>query len=123
MQTPRLFLAPDVEPPAALADLRNLLVSQVGAAVEAAVRRDLSPEEAWPEVRCLADVLGFMANQGWRPDPRHGWHLCQLWEHLAAQAPDGLSRRRLLIAALGAAEAFADVQRIHKQLEELDHKE
>ncbi len=123
MQTPRLFLAPDVEPPAGLADLRNLLVSQVGAAVEAAVRRDLSPEEALPEVRCLADVLAFMANQGWRPDSRHGWHLCQLWEHLAAQAPDRLGRRRLLIAALGSAEAFADVQRIHKQLEDLDHKE
>jgi O-acetyl-ADP-ribose deacetylase (regulator of RNase III) len=123
LQSPRLFLAPDVEPPPALAELRNLLVDHVGAAMETAARRDLHVEAEWPQVRYLADVLGFMANQGWRPNPRHGGNLCQLWEHLAAHAPDHLERRRLLIAALAAAEAFDDVQRIHRQLEEAEKKE
>jgi hypothetical protein len=87
------------------------------------VERDRAAGGAGPELRYLAEVLGFMANQGWRPNPRHGWQLCQLWEHLAAHAPDRPERRRLLIAALGAAEAFADVQRIRRQLAEVEKKD
>jgi hypothetical protein len=34
-----------------------------------------------------------------------------------------LERCRLLIAALAAAEAFDDVQRVHRQLEEVEKKE
>jgi hypothetical protein len=123
LETPRLFLAPDVEPPPALANLRNLLLDRVGMELEATARRDLSAEAAWPEVRYLADMLGFMTNQGWRPSPRHGLQLCQLWEHLAAHAPDKSERRRLLIAALATTEDFADVQRIRRQLEEKEKKD
>jgi hypothetical protein len=71
-------------------------------------------------VRYLADVLGFMTNQGWRPNAQEGWQLCQLWEHLAAHAPDASERRRLLIAALASTEDFADVQRIRHKLAETE---
>jgi hypothetical protein len=123
MQTPRLFLAPDVEPPPALMHLRNLLMDRVGSEVEEAAHRDLSAAHALAEVRYLADVLEFMTNQGWRPNTQTGWQLCQLWEHLAAHTPDPLERRRLLVAALAATEDFADVQRIRGALAELDKKE
>jgi hypothetical protein len=99
------------------------LLDRIGPELEATARRDLSADGAWPEVRYLADMLGFMTNQGWRPSPRHGLQLCQLWEHLAAHAPDKLERRRLLIAALATTEDFADVQRIRRQLEDLEKKE
>jgi hypothetical protein len=120
LESPRLFLAPDVEPPSALASLRDLLVQRVGSELESAARRDLSPADAWPQVRYLADVLGFMTNQGWRPNAQEGWQLCQLWEHLAAHAPDVSERQRLLIAALASTEDFADVQRIRHKLAETE---
>jgi hypothetical protein len=71
-------------------------------------------------VRYLAEVLEFLANQGWNPGPRQGRDLCRLWERLAAHTGDALERRRLLILALECTEDFADVQRVRQQLADVE---
>lgn len=118
LQMPQLFLAPEVEVAPALAPLRRRLSEEVGAEMEAFAGRDLSGPTAAQDVRYLAEVLEFLAAHGWRP--HKGVDLCRLWEHLAAHAPAPGEQRRLLIAALGAAEAFIDVERIRGKLGELE---
>ena len=118
LQMPQLFLASEVEVTPALASLRRRLSQEVGAEIEAIVGRDLSGPGAGQDVRYLAEVLEFLAAHGWRP--HRGVDLCRLWEHLAAHAPGTAEQRRLLIAALGAAEAFIDVERIRGKLGELE---
>jgi hypothetical protein len=115
------FLAPEVQVSRALAPLRKLLTEDVGAEMEALADRDLSGPGAARDVRDLAAVLQFLTAHGWRPGPRQA-DLCHLWEHLALHAPDEGERRRLLIAALGTAEAFADVERIRAAIAELDRR-
>jgi hypothetical protein len=70
-------------------------------------------------VRHLAEVLEFLTHHGWRPEPGHGWDLCRLWEHLAAQAADPAEQRRMLIQALDHAEALAHVRSIRGKLEKV----
>jgi hypothetical protein len=69
-------------------------------------------------VRYLAEVLAFLTAHGWRPS--RGLDLCRLWEHLAEQATERSEQRHLLVAALGAAEAFVDVERIRGKLVETE---
>jgi hypothetical protein len=116
MQTPRLFLAPDVDVSPGLSPLRALLVEGVGRETGLLGRRDLSGPEAATDVQYLAGVLEFLTNHGWRPAANSGWPLCRLWEHLAAHAPDPRERRRLLTLALATAETFGDAERIRGQL-------
>jgi hypothetical protein len=110
---PQLLLAPDVAVAPALAGLRRALIDAVGGAVEALARQAPGPAE----VRTLAEVLGFLAEHGWRPG---AGDLCRLWEALAGRAGDAPERRRLLIAALESAAAFADARRVRAQLAELE---
>jgi hypothetical protein len=97
--------------------LRDLLVDRVGAEMAALGPRDLAAAGG-AEVRYLAEVLAFLTDHGWRPAGAGGWDLCRLWEYLAGHTADAGERRRLLVAALGAAEAFADVRRIRARLAE-----
>jgi hypothetical protein len=120
MQTPRLFLAPDVAAPPRLARLRKEFVEGVGPELEAACLGDLSGPDAGPQVRYLAEVLEFLTKQGWNPGPRQGRDLCRLWERLAEHTADPLERRRLLILALECTEDFADVQRVRQQLADVE---
>ncbi|HEY7424647.1 MAG TPA: SIR2 family protein [Gemmataceae bacterium] len=115
---PQLFLASEVQVSPELTRLRKLLIEDVGAEMEAFAQRGLSGPAVWQSVRYLGEVLEFLAAHGWRP--RKGLDLCRLWEHLAAHAPERGEQRRLLIAALGAAEAFVDVERIRGKLAELE---
>jgi hypothetical protein len=108
-----LALAPDLPAPAPLGRLCGLL-RQAGDELEAFLA---SPPPA-EQVRYLAEVLRFLTDHGWRPAGR-ALPLCALWETLAEQAPDAAQRRRLLVAALGYAEAFADARRIRARLEAL----
>jgi O-acetyl-ADP-ribose deacetylase (regulator of RNase III) len=118
----RLFLAPEVEVPAGLAPLRELLVERVGGEVAALGQRDLAGPGGPAAVRYLAEVLGFLTAQGWRPAANNGWDLCRLWEYLADHAADAGERRRFLVNALETAEAFADVRRVRQRLAELEGK-
>jgi O-acetyl-ADP-ribose deacetylase (regulator of RNase III) len=118
MSRPQLLLAPDVQVSPALAPLRGLLVDRVGAEMAALGPRDLAAAATGAEVRYLAEVLAFLTDHGWRPAGAGGWDLCRLWEYLAGHTADAGERRRLLVAALGAAEAFADVRRIRERLAE-----
>jgi O-acetyl-ADP-ribose deacetylase (regulator of RNase III) len=120
LQKPQLFLAPEVQVSHGLMRMRKLLIEEVGAEMEAFAQRDLSGPTAWQDVRYLAEVLEFLTAHGWRPGK--GLDLCRLWEHLAAQAPGASEQRRLLIAALGTAEAFVDVERIQHKLAERERQ-
>jgi len=117
LRTPGLFLAPDVAASPPLARMRKLLVEDVGRELEQVCQRRLAGPGVGADVRHLAEVLSFLTDRGWKPEPRQGWDLCRLWEHLAVQAPDPAEQRRLLIQALGHTEALADVQRIRAKLE------
>jgi hypothetical protein len=116
MQTPRLFLAPDVDAPPGLSRLRALLVEGVGRELEGLGGRELGGPEAATDVHYLAEVLEFLTNHGWRPGPNNGWPLCRLWEHLAAHAADARERRRMLTLALSTAETHGDAERLRRQL-------
>jgi len=118
VQAPRLVLAPDVDVAPPLAWLRRLLVDQVGKEVEAVAEGLARTAESAGVVRFLAQVLEFLTSQGWRPRHWEGGNLCRLWEHLADRAATLTERRRLLIAALGSAEGFADVSRLRDKLAE-----
>ncbi len=123
LQMPQLFLAPEVQVSNELTRLRQLLIEEVGAEMEAFAERDLSGETAQQDVRYLAEVLEFLSAHGWRPTPRGGLDLCRLWEHLSAHASTPGEQRRLLIAALSTAEAFVDVERIRHKLAESERSE
>jgi len=122
LEAPRLFLAPDVAASPPLARLRKLLVEDVARELVIVCRNQLTGPNAAGDVRYLAQVLAFLNDQSWRPEPRHGSDLCRLWEKLAAAANDPREQRRLLIAALACTEAFADVERLHRKLRELDKR-
>jgi hypothetical protein len=115
---PQLFLAPEVQVAHELARLRKLLIEEIGTEMEAFVQRGPSSPAARQNVRYPAEVLAFLTAHGWRPS--RGLDLCRLWEHLAEQAAERSEQRRLLIAALGAAEAFVDVERIRSKLVEME---
>jgi hypothetical protein len=121
MPRQQLFLAPEVEVSPGLAPLRGPLAGQVDAAVEGllASRGAATPLPA-AETRYLAQVLGFLTEHGWRPSGRGGWDLCRLWECLADRAADVRERRRQQPAALNSTEAFTDVQRVRRRLEDLE---
>jgi hypothetical protein len=119
LHKPQLFLAPEVEVSPDLTRLRQLLIEEVGAEMEAFPRRCRSEPIGRQEVRYLAEVLDFLTGHGWRPSPSSGLELCRLWEELAQAATSG-EQRRLLLAALSTAEAFADVERIRHKLKEKD---
>ncbi|MFO0841582.1 MAG: SIR2 family protein [Gemmataceae bacterium] len=103
MRSPPLALAADVPPPAGIGRLRELL-AEVGGEVQQ-LCADGAGEE---DVRFLAQVLDFLTAHGWRPERMKP--LCRLYEDLARHATDADQRRRLLVAALGAAETFADAR-------------
>jgi hypothetical protein len=112
---PGLFLAPDVDVSPSLTGLRSLLAERAGQELEGLTGLELSG----PEILHLAEVLQFLASHGWRPRPYGGRDLWRLWAQLADRAPDAANRRRMLIQALGCAEAFADVERIRARLQEI----
>jgi hypothetical protein len=122
MGRPRLFLAPELEAPAGLGPLRELLVERVAREVAGLGERDLARAGGAAAVRYLAEVLDFLTEQGWRPTANNGWDLCRLWEYLADHAASPAERRRFLINALETAEAFADVRRARQRLAELEGK-
>ena len=101
-----------------LEHLRNVLTGEVGRALDNLIWSDKTAPG--PDLRSLATTLTFLTEYGWRPDGRNGADLCKLWEHLASQAQDVGDRRQWLIVALSCAEAYADVQRIRRQLAELE---
>jgi hypothetical protein len=110
----QLLLAPDVPTPPSLEGLHGLL-QQVGGEI---LRLCRGPGA---DVHQIADVLAFLTAHGWRPpEGTSPGGLCALWEALAGQTTDIAERRRLLVAALGAAEAFADARRVRQALVELD---
>ncbi len=113
---PSLFLARDVPDAGRLSALRRVLIEGVGKAVEEAFQGPLEEGEA----RLLADVLAFLVRHGWQADPGSGTHTWRLWAALAAAVADPRDKRRLLAAALGHAERFADVTRILDALKELE---
>ncbi len=115
---PQLFLAAEVQVSPQLTPLRKLLIEEVGAAMEEFAGRGLTGPAAEQDVRYLADVLQFLTAHGWRPASGGDLTLSALWEHLAKHAEGPAERHRLLLAALGTAEAFEDVERIRKQLAE-----
>ena len=121
LHRPRLFLAPDGPAPGPLAHLRAALADQAGGALTTLCQYNLDAVDP-ADVRSLAAVLESLTQHGWRPAARGGWDLCRLWEALAAHAPDASERRRCLVAALGAAEAFDDVRRVRAALEEMEKK-
>ena len=107
-----LSLAADVPVSDQLAPLRGLM-QQVGTEV---LRLSREPA-ADADLAFLADTLDFLADHGWRPSP--AWHrptLCLLYQQLAVHARDESTRRRLLVAALGCAEAFTEVRRLRDDL-------
>jgi O-acetyl-ADP-ribose deacetylase (regulator of RNase III) len=111
MRSPPLVLAADVPTPAGVGRLREIL--------EAAgdeVQRLCADGAAEEDVRFLAKVVDFLTEHGWRPARMKP--LCRLYEDLAEHAGDAEQRRRLLVAALGAAETFADAARLREMLEE-----
>jgi hypothetical protein len=118
LSMPRLFLAAEVQVSPELTPLRKLLIEEVGAAMEEFAGRNLSGPAGGQDVRYLADVLQFLTAHGWRPGSGGDLTLSGLWEHLAKHAEGPAERHRLLLAALSAAEAFGDVERIRKQLAE-----
>jgi hypothetical protein len=113
LQESQLLLAPDVPIPPHLETLYRHL-EQAGAAVQTLASGAGAGAGDVPQ---LADVLAFLTAHGWRP---RGAALSPLWEGLAKYADDPSLRRRLLIAALGSAEAFADARRIRERLAELE---
>ncbi len=113
LQAAPLSLAADVPVSDHLAPLRGML-EQVGAEV---VRLSREPA-AEADLAFLADTLDFLADHGWRPPA--AWHrptLCLLYQQLAVHASDEATRRRLLVAALGCAEALAEVRRLREEME------
>lgn len=115
-QTANLFLAPDVTTGESLEPVRRTLGEQVGGELEAACRGPLDEGQA----RNLAEVLAFLAAHGWRPNPRTGRMLWQMWARLAEAVTAPAERRRLLVAALRHAERYADVARISEELARLE---
>jgi hypothetical protein len=111
MQSPPLVLAADVPAPPGVGRLRAMLEA-VGGEVE----RLCADGAAEEDVRFLGQVLDFLTAHGWRPS--HQKSLCQLYEDLAEHTEDPQQRRRLLVAALAAAETFADAARLRGLLVE-----
>src|SRR5262249_9935581 len=114
LRSPRLFLAPDVDIAQPLEPLRGVLTRVEGRAIDNLIRGATPAAEV--DLRRLASTLAFLTEDGWRPDGRNGADLCRLWEHVAGQARDVGGRRQWLIVALACAEAYADVQRIRREL-------
>ena len=119
-RAPRLFLAPDVEGDGPLARLRGVLTREVGAEMEALCHGGPHGQLSGQDVRRLASVLRFLADHGWRPRGRGGPSLSRLWVNLASLTPGVEDRRRLLIAALDAAEGSDEVTHIRGGLAALD---
>jgi hypothetical protein len=104
-------LTPDVEVPPSLARLRGLM-QEVGMELAELCREGLPGEVSGRDLPALTAVLSLLTSQGWRPPRGSRIGLCALWEELARRAASDVERRRLLIAALEAAEGFDEVQRI-----------
>jgi hypothetical protein len=117
--SPRLLLASDVAVPPPLAPIRGLLQA-VGDELVGLCRGGLAGVDGGRDVAHLAEVLGLLAGQGWRPSRGLRTGLSGLWERLAAHAEGAGERRRLLIAALEAAEGFDEVRRVRDQLTGLE---
>ncbi len=115
LQSQDLFLARDVPADGALGALRRKLIEDVGEEVEQGCRRRLGPEEA----RHLAEVLTFLTDHGWRPSPRSGLMLWQVWEALADRFEDDAQKRRMLVTALRCTERADHNERIRQRLAEL----
>jgi hypothetical protein len=116
LNAPDLFLASDVPGTGPLQGLRRLLIEEVGREVEENGLR------CWPEgeARHLAEVLAFLTRHGWRPDPRSGVPLWQLWARLADAFGTVADRRRMLIKALQHTERFDDAQEVRQRLARLE---
>ena len=116
---PRPLLAPDAEASGRLAGLRGKLLEageQVVGLCRAGGRGQLGAADVGP----VAEVLGLLSGQGWRPASGAGATLCGLWERLADLASDGPTRRRLLVEALQAAEGEDEARRVRVILAALE---
>jgi hypothetical protein len=117
-QAQDLFLARDVPGTGPLEPLRRKLIDDVGREVEQRCQAISGAEEA----RHLAEVLAFLTDHGWRPEPRSKRALWQLWESLADGFEDVAGKRRMLIAALRHAERADVDEHLRKRLAELEGK-
>jgi hypothetical protein len=108
-----LFLATDVEYRGGLGPLRQVLMENVGEAIE-----DLFLRAEWSGVDPLhvAAVLGFLADQGWRPKYQ-ALSIC--WAKLAELIDDPAIQRRLLITALRHTERADWANQIGRALDSL----
>jgi hypothetical protein len=113
-----LFLARDVPGTGSLERLRRTLIEEVGREVEQGSRGPWGPGDA----QHLAEVLAFLTDHGWRPDPGSGVALWQLWGRLADGFPDAAGKRRMLVAALRFTENFTDEERISQRLQTLEEE-
>ena len=116
------MLARDAEPPAALARLRGLRLG-VGEEVAGRLRGTGPGVPTEIDAGPLADVLGLLADHGWRPSARSGATLCGLWEHLAGLVGDKAERRRLPISALQVAAGGDETRRVRDTLAGLEEPE
>lgn len=111
---PRLFLAPDVELPPRLVDLRTLFLNDIAPLVVRLIESaDLSV------VQPLINVLDFLTDHGWRPATGGDSLVGKLWERLASLEVPPALKRQLLITALSHAEAERDASRIRTALDAL----
>jgi hypothetical protein len=113
MLAPPLALAADVPASPRLSQLRTMLEA-AGDELDRLCQERLDEQE----LHFLARLLDFLTEHGWRPARDRSRPLPKLYEELAGKTSDPEQRRRLLVAALGNAEAFADVERIRRLLEE-----
>jgi hypothetical protein len=118
-RSPRLFLASDVEVPPRLSRIRELM-QEVGKELIATCFSTDAPSDSGRDVQHLAEVLRFLADNGWKPPLKSRTILSEIWLRLADSAPDPATRRHLLIAGLESAEGFADVCSIRCRLAALE---
>ena len=111
-----LFLARDVPGTGALEALRHQLIEEVGREVEQSCKQPLVESEA----DRLAEVLAFLTEHGYRPNPRSGLSLWRMWEKLAQGVEKPTQKRRMLIRALQYTERIDDTEHIREQLVRLN---
>ena len=111
-----LFLARDVPGTGALEALRHQLIEEVGREVEQSCKQPLVESEA----DRLAEVLAFLTEHGYRPNPRSGLSLWRMWEKLAQGVEEPTQKRRMLIRALQYTERIDDTEHIREQLVRLN---
>lgn len=112
--SPGLVLAHDTPTPRGLERVFSEL-NEAGRELEELAGRSRLDDDT---LRFLADLLRFLLSHGWRPSGRTT--PASLWRELAGHARSRELRRQLLVSALASAEALAVVQKVRREIEELD---